>query len=407
MVPSPHITNLQQAQHQKYLCPYQQQPSTQKLNEIHPIRVGKTEQHTAAGEMAEELEVTPLWSMTGSDSSIDDDEPLADLLNQKTPGAAPKAPKRRSKGDLNQDCKKSLENKKEQLRKANEREEALQSRLEESEELVARMLQALDEAEEAAAAATEEDPGPAQAPVMPAAGLASAGRPGCHRGEGPADQLRSLRRALDHHAKMAQKREATLSAEILELKTEMELTKKMELEKTALVEQMKIEIRAKDSEIAQVRREAYGVEVHDVDEGITLVVEVGEAGAEPALKRMRRDQVAGARVTEALQARLVEVKKEKEEEGEARCSELRVSVDAKVREALAQVAEAIECACCFEPLAPGSAVAFNCGHTYCNRANCVSSSQTHCPECRQLVTVRVPLFGALSNVSDALLAHSL
>ena len=87
--------------------------------------------------------------------------------------------------------------------------------------------------------------------------------------------------------------------------------------------------------------------------------------------------------------------------------ELTKSVDAEVKEALAQVAEAIECACCLEPLAPGSAVAFNCGHTYCNRATCVSSSQTLCPECRQVVTARVPLFGALSNVSTALLAHSL
>ena len=157
------------------------------------------------------------------------------------------------------------------------------------------------------------------------------------------------------------------------------------------------------------------MELHDVDGGVTRVVDGGEAGAEPVLKRMRRDQEAGARVAGVLQARLVEVKQGEAEQDEARRSELRASVDTKVRdavrdavrEALAQVAEAIECACCLEPLAPGSAVAFNCGHTYCNRATCVSSSQTMCPECRQVVTARVALFGALSSVSTALLAHSL
>jgi hypothetical protein len=83
------------------------------------------------------------------------------------------------------------------------------------------------------------------------------------------------------------------------------------------------------------------------------------------------------------------------------------SLEAKEKAALEQVAEAVECLCCLEPLAPGSAVAFNCGHTYCNRATCASSSQTHCPECRQEVTARVPLFGSLSNVSTVLLINSL
>ncbi len=70
-----------------------------------------------------------------------------------------------------------------------------------------------------------------------------------------------------------------------------------------------------------------------------------------------------------------------------RNSELRASVDAKVnaavKEALEQVADALECACCFEPLAPGTAVALECGHTYCNRQACASSSVTECLECRQ------------------------
>ena len=76
---------------------------------------------------------------------------------------------------------------------------------------------------------------------------------------------------------------------------------------------MKIEMRGNEKEIARLRREVYGVEVHDVDWGVTRLVEVGAAGVEPALKRMRRDQEAGARVAAALQTRLVEVKKEQVE----------------------------------------------------------------------------------------------
>ena len=89
-------------------------------------------------------------------------------------------------------------------------------------------------------------------------------------------------------------------------------------------------------------------------------------------------------------------------------SELRASVDAKVqaavtvKEALAQVADALECACCLERLAPGAAVALECGHTYCNRAACASSSVKECPECRRPIGARVPLFGALANVCELL-----
>jgi hypothetical protein len=159
-------------------------------------------------------------------------------------------------------------------------------------------------------------------------------------------------------------------------------------------------IRNKDAEIAHLRRLAYGVEVLDVDAGVMRVVE--GAGAEPPLKRMRLEQAAGARVVGALQERLVAVKKEQVEERATRHSELRASVDAKVKaavkEALAQVADALECACCFEPLAPGTAVALECGHTYCNRQACASSWVTECPECRQPIGARVPLFGVLANV---------
>ena len=72
-------------------------------------------------------------------------------------------------------------------------------------------------------------------------------------------------------------------------------------------------------------------------------------------------------------------------------------VKAAVKEALAQVADALECACCFQPLAPGAAVAFECGHTYCNRQACASSSVTACPECRQPIGARVLLFGVLAS----------
>ena len=86
-------------------------------------------------------------------------------------------------------------------------------------------------------------------------------------------------------------------------------------------------------------------------------------------------------------------------------SELRASVDAKVqaavKEALAQVAEALECAWCLERLAPGAAVALECGHT-CNRAECASSSVKECPESRRPIGARVPPFGALANVYELL-----
>jgi hypothetical protein len=97
----------------------------------------------------------------------------------------------------------------------------------------------------------------------------------------------------------------------------------------------------------------------------------------------------------ALQGRLVEAMQEQVEERATRHSELPASVDTKVKaaikEALAQVADALECACCFEPLAPVPAVALECGNTYCNRQACASSSVTACPECRQPIGARVPL----------------
>jgi hypothetical protein len=201
----------------------------------------------------------------------------------------------------------------------------------------------------------------------------------------------------------AEGREAALRRELEVVERERDATIR-ELEATR--RELEVVKREKDAEIARLRRLAYGVEVLDVDAGVTRVVEEAGAGAEPPLKRMRLEQAAGARVVGALQERLVAVKKEQVEERATRHSELRASVDAKVKaavkEALAQVADALECACCFEPLAPGTAVALECGHTYCNRQACVSSSVTACPECRQPIGARVSLFGVLANVCGLL-----
>jgi len=166
-------------------------------------------------------------------------------------------------------------------------------------------------------------------------------------------------------------------------------------------------IRGKDAEIAHLRALAYGVEVMDVETSATrVVVEEAGAGAAPPRKRLRQAQAESARTMAAVQERLVAVKKEHAEEKAAVHSELRASVDAKVqaavKETLAQVADALECACCLERLAPGAAVALECGHTYCNRAGCASSSVTVCPECRRPIGARVPLFGALASVCELL-----
>jgi hypothetical protein len=97
-----------------------------------------------------------------------------------------------------------------------------------------------------------------------------------------------------------------------ELRSREEATRRAE----AAVRARDEAIRSKDAEIARLRRLAYGVEVLDVDAGVTRVVEEAGAGAEPPLKRMRLEQAAGARVVGALQERLVAVKKE-EVEGRA------------------------------------------------------------------------------------------
>ena len=130
-------------------------------------------------------------------------------------------------------------------------------------------------------------------------------------------------------------------------------------------------IRGKDAEIARLRALAYGVEVTDVETGVTrVVVEEAGAGAAPQRKRLRQAQAESARVIAAVQERLAVVKREHAEERVEVHSELRACVEAKVqaavkeavKEAFAQVADALECACCLERLAPGSAVALECAH---------------------------------------------
>ena len=186
------------------------------------------------------------------------------------------------------------------------------------------------------------------------------------------------------------------------------------LAKDLQVEEMARELAGKDQQVEQMarelealRREVRGVEVHDVEAGVSRVEERGEE--EPPAKRVRREQDARARVCGMLQARLVAVKEEAVEAEERRESMLQSAVEAKVkdavrvavREALDRVAEAMECACCMQTLGSGS-VAFGCGHTYCNRAGCASARVSSCPECRQPVTGRVPLFGPLANVESVL-----
>jgi len=95
-----------------------------------------------------------------------------------------------------------------------------------------------------------------------------------------------------------------------------------------------------------LRREVRGVEVHDVEAGVSTVEERREE--EPPAKRVRREQNARARVCGMYAARLVAVKQEQVEEGARRQAALKSEVDAKVKEALARVARAMECACCRE-----------------------------------------------------------
>jgi hypothetical protein len=108
-------------------------------------------------------------------------------------------------------------------------------------------------------------------------------------------QLQPTFFALDEHLL------AVLEEALRELRSREEATRRAE----AAVGARDEAIRSKDAEIARLRRLAYGVEVLDVDAGVTRVVEEAGAGAEPPLKRMRLEKPASARVVGALQERLV------------------------------------------------------------------------------------------------------
>ena len=151
-----------------------------------------------------------------------------------------------------------------------------------------------------------------------------------------------------------------------------------------------------EQELVALRLQVRGVEVFDVDSGVWGMEELSDA--EPPAKRVRREQDARRRVCQMYQTRLVEVKKEHKEGEERRQSAMKSAIDTKVKEKLAEVAEAFECACCFETLGERSVAFLPCGHTYCNRASCLSAQAVECPECRQGVVGRVVLFGALANV---------
>ena len=124
------------------------------------------------------------------------------------------------------------------------------------------------------------------------------------------------------------------------------------------------------------------------------------------LNKTRGHQPDAMEIVRGLQAR-IEVKKEVMEEEQhehaRRHAQLQSVVEAKMKEAaelrgrLNAIALAFECTLCFEKLGAGS-VSFGCGHTYCNRPTCGSSSVDTCPECRLTVTARVKLFGALPDV---------
>ena len=126
-----------------------------------------------------------------------------------------------------------------------------------------------------------------------------------------------------------------LRKELDEGTAERDCARRETARKDEALQQMRSACESKDRELAALRLQVRGVEVHDVDAGVRLIEDRGDA--EPPAKRVRREQDARMRVCEMYQARLVEVKKEREEEGERRQSTMRSTIDAKVKEKVAQV----------------------------------------------------------------------
>jgi len=126
-------------------------------------------------------------------------------------------------------------------------------------------------------------------------------------------------------------------------------------------------------EIQRLRRERNGVEVYDVDTGVSEVVERNDT--ELPATRVRQEQAVTTSVSQVLQKRLVEVKKEK------------VAV-------LSDMSDALECIICMEQTQD---IALSCGHCYCSSC---SLTMDVCPTCSKAVTTRIKLFGAVQTLSD-------
>jgi len=129
-------------------------------------------------------------------------------------------------------------------------------------------------------------------------------------------------------------------------------------------------------EIKRLRHELNGVEVLDVDMGVSEVVERDDTDL-PA-KRVRLEQAVTASVSQALQERLVEVKKEK-------------------ANVLAGMSDALECPICMEK---NSDTALSCGHCFCSA--CAAKLDV-CATCSKAVERRIPLYGAVQTLSDMLM----
>ena len=91
---------------------------------------------------------------------------------------------------------------------------------------------------------------------------------------------------------------------------ERESERARERERESEKERESERVRELTREIQQLRRERNGVEVYDVDAGVSDVVERNDT--ELPAKRVRREQAVTASEFQALHQRLVEVKKEKD-----------------------------------------------------------------------------------------------
>mmetsp|Transcript_13202 Transcript_13202/g.20896 ORF Transcript_13202/g.20896 Transcript_13202/m.20896 type:complete len:162 (+) Transcript_13202:1697-2182(+) len=118
-------------------------------------------------------------------------------------------------------------------------------------------------------------------------------------------------------------------------------------------------------EIKRLRHELNGVEVLDVDMGVSEVVERDDTDL-PA-KRVRLEQAVTASVSQALQERLVEVKKEKDLISTA-------------------LEEKRECAIC---MVGSKETALSCGHQYCCQC---ALAMSVCPTCSKAVMYSTKLF---------------